>query len=83
MLKGVKEPSKSVFYAIDQYWSILQQRDNWYLIIPLTIKKRLDYSNIEKCMTNYNNMIEINKDSIRILQSKHNISNNLKQLIFN
>lgn len=80
--KFIKEPSNPLFYAIDQYWSLLQQKDNWYLIIPLTIKQRLDYSDIEKCMTDYNNMLEINKDTIRILQSKHNINNRLKQLNF-
>jgi glycosyl transferase family 25 len=51
--KLIKEPEKHVFFAIDKYWFSLQQKDNWYLIIPLTVVQRIDYSDIEKKMTNY------------------------------
>jgi hypothetical protein len=45
------------FFAIDKYWFCLQQFDNWYLIIPPTIVQREGYSDIEKRVTNYKNMM--------------------------
>ena len=51
--KLLENPSQHVFYAIDKYWFSLQRRDNWYLIIPLTVVQREDYSDIEKRATNY------------------------------
>lgn len=49
----LKEPIQHVNYAIDKYWFQLQKRDLWYLIIPLTVVQREDYSDIEKRQTNY------------------------------
>ena len=49
----IKEPTKHFFYAIDKYWFRLQQQDNWFLITPLTVTQREDYSDIEKRPTNY------------------------------
>lgn len=46
-------PDKPVLYAIDKYWFHLQKRDHWYLIIPLSVTQREDYSDIEKRATNY------------------------------
>jgi GR25 family glycosyltransferase involved in LPS biosynthesis len=40
-------------YALDKYWFHLQQKHLWYLIIPLTVTQREDYSDIEKRPTNY------------------------------
>jgi hypothetical protein len=51
--KLLKEPEKHVMYAIDKYWFSLQQQHLWYLIIPLTVVQREDYSDIEKRHTNY------------------------------
>jgi len=49
-------------YKIDKYWLQLQKKDNWYLIIPLTIIQREDYSDIEKKVTNFKNyMLNYNK----------------------
>ena len=45
------------YFAIDKYWFCLQQFDNWYLIIPLTIVQRENYSDIEKRVTNYKNVM--------------------------
>ena len=39
--------------SIDKYWFNLQSKDRWYLIIPLTVTQREDYSDIEKRPTNY------------------------------
>jgi len=49
----MKEPTKHVVYAIDKYWFNLQAIHKWYLIIPLSVTQREDYSDIEKRPTNY------------------------------
>ena len=51
--KLIENPLLHVLYAIDKYWFQLQKRDNWFLIIPLTVTQREDYSDIEKMPTNY------------------------------
>ena len=51
--KLMQEPDKHVAYAIDKYWISLQKKDNWYLITPLTVVQREDYSDIEGRVTNY------------------------------
>ena len=59
----IQSPEKHVIYAIDKYWFKLQKRDKWYLIIPLTVTQREDYSDIEKRPTNYTNvMIDLDKE---------------------
>ena len=61
---GIKNLLKEPFnneYKIDKYWFKLQRKDNWYLIIPLTIVQREDYSDIEKKVTNFRNyMLDYN-----------------------
>lgn len=49
----LKNTNQHINYAIDKYWFQLQNRDLWYLIIPLTVVQREDYSDIEKRHTNY------------------------------
>jgi GR25 family glycosyltransferase involved in LPS biosynthesis len=49
----LKNKDDHFHYAIDKYWLELQGRDRWYLIIPLTVVQREDYSDIEKRFTNY------------------------------
>ena len=51
--KLIKEPHNHRFYAIDKHWFKLQQEDYWFLITPLTVVQREDYSDIEKRRTNY------------------------------
>ena len=53
ILNLMKDSNNHIVYAIDKYWFKLQQLDNWYLIIPLTVTQREDYSDIEKRPTNY------------------------------
>jgi GR25 family glycosyltransferase involved in LPS biosynthesis len=60
----MKEPNNHKMYAIDKYWFQLQQRDKWYLITPLSVIQRKDYSDIEKHVTNYSNlMLNLDKKS--------------------
>ena len=60
--KLIKNPQNHYFFAIDKYWFHLQQLDNWYLIIPMKVVQREGYSDIEKIITNYKNvMTDIDK----------------------
>ncbi len=49
----LREPGKHVAFAIDKYWLSLQKKDNWFLITPLTVVQREDFSDIEGRRTNY------------------------------
>ena len=61
--KLINNPQMHYFFAVDKYWFSLQRRDNWYLIIPPTVVQREGYSDIEKRMTNYKNMmIDLDKE---------------------
>ena len=58
----MKEPHNHRIYAIDKYWFRLQQKDRWFLITPLTVTQRQDYSDIEQRITNYTNvMLDLDK----------------------
>jgi glycosyl transferase family 25 len=58
LTKLIKNPSLHFHFAVDKYWFCLQQLDNWYLIIPLTVVQRESYSDIEKRITNYTKMMK-------------------------
>ena len=49
----LREPKNHAQYAIDKHWFALQSVDNWFLITPLTVVQREDYSDIEKKVINY------------------------------
>jgi GR25 family glycosyltransferase involved in LPS biosynthesis len=58
----MKNPELPHLYAIDKYWISLQKLDAWFLIIPLTVVQREDYSDIEKKNTNFKKyMLDYNK----------------------
>jgi glycosyl transferase family 25 len=58
----MKNPTNRLAYAIDRYWFKLQSIHKWYLIIPLTVSQREDYSDIECRQTNYAHlMLDIDK----------------------
>ena len=53
-------------FAIDVYWGSLQQEDNWYLIFPLSVSQKVDFSDIEKRVVNYDMyMLVLDKSNIR------------------
>lgn len=59
--KLLKDPTNND-YKIDKYWLNLQRIHKWYLIIPLTIVQREDYSDIEQKVTNFKTyMLNYNK----------------------
>lgn len=73
--EGIKQlinnPEQHVIYAIDKYWFRLQEKDNWFLITPLTVTQRADYSDIEKRSTNYTRvMTDLDKEWM--LKPPHN-----------
>jgi glycosyl transferase family 25 len=53
----INNPENKFQYAIDKYWFNLQSRDKWYLITPLTVVQREDYSDIEQKHTNYQSLM--------------------------
>jgi len=57
MQRLMREPEKHIIYAIDKYWLQLQKKGYWFLITPLTVVQREDYSDIEKRVTNYSRMM--------------------------
>jgi GR25 family glycosyltransferase involved in LPS biosynthesis len=62
--KLMREPDNHRLYAIDKYWFNLQQSDYWFLVTPLTVVQREDYSDIEKRRTNYKKpMTDLDKKS--------------------
>ena len=62
--KLMREPHNHRLYAIDKYWFNLQREDYWFLVTPLTVVQREDYSDIEKRRTNYKKpMTDLDKKS--------------------
>lgn len=61
----IKDPQNHAKYAIDKYWFSLQKTDNWFLITPLTVVQREDYSDIEKKVINYqSSMTDLDKSEL-------------------
>ena len=50
----INEPHNGHSYAVDRYWFRLQEIDKWYLIVPLTVTQKEDYSDIENKHVTYN-----------------------------
>ena len=58
----IRDPTQPILYAIDKYWFSLQKVDRWFLIIPLTVTQRADYSDIEARNTDYKDvMLDLDK----------------------
>jgi len=69
--KFIKNVNLKLQYAIDQYWCSLQVVDNWYLLTPLTVSQKPDYSDIEKQKINYNVvMLDLDKTKLKEYQRK-------------
>lgn len=59
----MREPNRRTFFAVDRYWFKLQEDDLWFLIVPLTVVQRADYSDIERKITNFTRaMTDLDKD---------------------
>jgi GR25 family glycosyltransferase involved in LPS biosynthesis len=58
----IANPSRQPEYAIDQYWKLLQRTDRWYLIVPISVIQRPDYSDISRQHVDYTDvMTRVNK----------------------
>jgi hypothetical protein len=56
------QPNEQPKYAVDQYWKRLQRTGRWYLIVPITVIQRPDYSDIANQRVDYrNDMLQVNK----------------------
>ena len=73
--KLMQNPTDHFNYAIDKYWISLQQKDNWYMITPLTVIQREDFSDIEQRMTNYGKMM-VDLDKAYLFQAIPNFAQN-------
>jgi glycosyl transferase family 25 len=79
----LKYPDKHCEYAIDKYWFYLQQKNNWYLITPLTVVQREGYSDIEKRPTNYmKHMVDLDKNHLFIKKNHNSSSDFIKNMHF-
>jgi len=71
----MRESEKKKMFAIDVWWKQLQQRDRWYLLTPLTVNQKYDYSDIEERVTDYRNMmLDLDKRELieRLLKEEEN-----------
>lgn len=55
--KLIKSPLDQHYFAIDQYWKILQKNKSWFMIYPPCVIQRESYSDIEKKVVNYSNLM--------------------------
>jgi hypothetical protein len=70
----MRNPTQKINYAIDRYWFKLQRRDRWFLITPLSVVQREDYSDIEQRVTNYGHlMLDLDKEQLIQMQMQMQI----------
>jgi GR25 family glycosyltransferase involved in LPS biosynthesis len=68
----MRSPEQKFHYAIDRYWFELQRRDSWFLITPLSVVQREDYSDIEERVTNYGHlMLDLDKEQLMRRHMEH------------
>jgi glycosyl transferase family 25 len=81
--KLIENPASHKIYAIDKYWFNLQKINKWYLIIPLSVTQREDYSDIEKRPTNYSRaMLDLDKEAFFKWQMAQQVKAGLGKLNF-
>jgi glycosyl transferase family 25 len=78
----ISKPSEHSKFAIDKFWFVLQGASKWFLITPLTVVQREGYSDIEKRVINYENIMQdINKDKLFNAIRKQNALKQVNSLI--
>jgi glycosyl transferase family 25 len=61
----LNRPDDRKQFAIDVFWFNLQVKDRWFLITPLTVVQREDYSDIEERVVNYEKiMVDLDKEAL-------------------
>jgi GR25 family glycosyltransferase involved in LPS biosynthesis len=74
----LKYPKHHSLYAIDKFWQELQKVDKWFLITPITVVQKEDYSDIEKKVTNYSKpMLDLDKTEMLRKVRNYNINNRI------
>lgn len=53
----IRHPTQKSRYAIDVWWTHLQIKHKWLLLVPLSVSQYPSYSNIENKETNYHNVM--------------------------
>ena len=70
--EGVKKlmvnPHNHLDFAIDKYWFKLQEKDNWYLIIPLSVIQLDGYSDIEEKRVNHYKNLMLDLDKVELMK---------------
>ena len=68
----IREPKNKIMYAIDKYWLSLQKKHTWLLLVPLTVTQMENYSDIEKCVTNFTKaMTDLDKPTFRKVEQNN------------
>jgi GR25 family glycosyltransferase involved in LPS biosynthesis len=63
----LKNPGQKKLYALDIYWKQLQKIDNWYMITPVSVIQKEDYSDIEQKVVKYDYlMLDLEKKWLKI-----------------
>ena len=52
-----RHPTLGTYFAIDRFWFLLQKRDRWLLLCPLTVVQLPGYSDIERATVDYTRMM--------------------------
>ena len=82
LLANFKE-GLSKLKAIDQHWKLLQRRDRWYLLVPVTMIQRPDYSDVSKRCVDYGDvMTQIDKKRKSVSKPKLRRKSLLGTIIF-
>ena len=82
----LRDPLNHTQFAIDKHWFALQEKDNWFLITPLTVVQREDYSDIEKRVINYQeSMTDLDKkelfEKIRVYREQQKRQNEYNSMM--
>jgi glycosyl transferase family 25 len=82
LIQLLNKPDQHSIFAIDKFWFVLQQNSRWFLITPLSVIQREDYSDIEKKETTYKNaMLDLDKEEMFKAIKQYKINNQIKQQI--
>ena len=61
----LKNPENKREFALDMYWKQLQQKNNWFMLIPPSVIQYENYSDIEKNTMDYKHlMLDLDKEWI-------------------
>jgi glycosyl transferase family 25 len=56
-LAGLQKTNDRSIYSGDRYWNRIQNRDNWFIVMPAMVIQRPSYSDIEKKFADYSHNV--------------------------